>query len=496
MLPPPNSPWAALDGDFGLELMGHMSRIAEIPDKEYLFRYYIHDPWYVNSPWYDRYNGQPHDIYLPMAVARIDADGKVQPPTNLNLLTVDNSFGNLPEACVYEPLPHLMKAEKEAPDTPSPIVWVYPFDEYSDCDSGQKAMEMFFGDWFIRNAINAGVPVSTVVSTENFTAHNKSIYSSSVIVSAVPEAGSRYENEIIKYSQSGGKVIFIGNTKRASRRFTDFIGVAQADEVSGELEVTVDGKYAGIVKHNPVLSGGGINTEAADGRGFAFAGNKVIGAKGDGFVWLRGTNSCDYRKDNKLLIPHDENKYFRAEKLMIDALKHFGYCFEYDTEPGARNPIIMIHRHNGAFIFSSYCADTTVSETIKLPFGAPVLDGYETKLKDGKATYHFPKAERRECRVFVEQESGTVGCREIPPGSAEYRRRIEINGLKNATVRFAAEAYCRKNVKAVLNSNVWYIGGDSFESEYVTINGVTFYEARNITGKIVFSMPFTHFPPK
>ena len=44
LLPPPNSPWAALDGNFGLELMGHMTRIAELPEDSFMFRYYIHDP--------------------------------------------------------------------------------------------------------------------------------------------------------------------------------------------------------------------------------------------------------------------------------------------------------------------------------------------------------------------------------------------------------------------------------------------------------------------
>ena len=40
MIPPPNSPWAALDGDFGLELVGYMSHMAEIPGEGYPFRYY------------------------------------------------------------------------------------------------------------------------------------------------------------------------------------------------------------------------------------------------------------------------------------------------------------------------------------------------------------------------------------------------------------------------------------------------------------------------
>lgn len=58
-LPPPNSPWAALDGDFGLEICGYLSRIARLPEQDYLFRFYVHDPWWVNSPWLDRYEGQP-----------------------------------------------------------------------------------------------------------------------------------------------------------------------------------------------------------------------------------------------------------------------------------------------------------------------------------------------------------------------------------------------------------------------------------------------------
>ena len=49
MLPPPNSPWAALDGDFGLELVGYMSHMSELPDNRFPFRYYTHDPWWLNS---------------------------------------------------------------------------------------------------------------------------------------------------------------------------------------------------------------------------------------------------------------------------------------------------------------------------------------------------------------------------------------------------------------------------------------------------------------
>jgi hypothetical protein len=94
--PPPNSPWAALDGDFGIELAGYMTRVAELPPGRGIpFRYYLHDPWWYNSPWLDRYEGQPHDIYLPLATASIDATGNTRAAETLNLLTLDDSYGRM-----------------------------------------------------------------------------------------------------------------------------------------------------------------------------------------------------------------------------------------------------------------------------------------------------------------------------------------------------------------------------------------------------------------
>ena len=84
---PPNSPWAALNDNYGLEIMGHMTRICELPSETFPFRYYIHDPWWVNSPWYDRYDGSPCDIYLPMAISRINSDGNVETANSLNILS-------------------------------------------------------------------------------------------------------------------------------------------------------------------------------------------------------------------------------------------------------------------------------------------------------------------------------------------------------------------------------------------------------------------------
>ncbi len=497
LLPPPNSPWAALNFDYGLELMGHMSRIANVPqDGKYLFRYYIHDPWWVNTPWYDRYEGLPNDIYLPMSIARVNKGGRVCPPTNLNLLSIDNSYGDLPDSCANEPTPHLIKAAKEAPDAPSPIVWVYPFNEYSSTRGSSGLSEMFAGDWFIRNSINSGVPVNTVVSTDNFVANDKSIYSASILISAVPMVGGEYESEIIEYVKRGGKVIFYGSVTNASERFRSFIGVELTDGVSGELELTVGGEKQRMIKHDPTLSGGLIDTRVASDAVsvLATAGERAYAVAGDGFVWLRATNSSDYT-GAQLLIAHKRSEYYKGEELMLTALSHLGFDIEfnrlYEDAPAVIN---TVHRHNNAFIYSMYAKDTTVEMKMRTELGVPALSGGETLIKDGVGYYRFPRFERRECRVFVEQAEGVITVKEWPPVSVEYRRRIRVKGLKGATVRFFAEDYCKDTAVSLVNgieradSDVWAVG-DKHEHKVVTDKFGTYIELRDVTGDIMFSMP-------
>ncbi len=212
IIPPPNSPWAAIDYNFGLELMGHMTRVANVPGKSFLFRYYIHDPWWVNSPWYDRYDGQPHDIYLPMAVARIDEEGKMQSADRLSLLSIDNTLGEMPDCCVNEPIPHLLKAEKDKSDEPAPFVWVYPVREYTSTEKTELLKEMFLGDRFIEESINDGFPLNCVVSTDNFLRHTAKLYQKSILISPVPERREVLE-QFISFANIGISVIFYGTSE-------------------------------------------------------------------------------------------------------------------------------------------------------------------------------------------------------------------------------------------------------------------------------------------
>ncbi|MBE6645596.1 MAG: hypothetical protein E7612_09535 [Ruminococcaceae bacterium] len=185
IMPPPNSPWAAINGNYGLEIMGHMTRICELPGKDFLFRYYLHDPWWMNSPWYDRYDGYPTDVYLPMGVSRICEDGGVQSATRFNILSIDNSLGDMPDSCINESVPHILKAEKDSADEPSAFVWLYPLREYTTAKTEKELSEMHKCDVFMMNAINCGFPLNTVVSSDIFKKTDKELYSGRVIVAPV-----------------------------------------------------------------------------------------------------------------------------------------------------------------------------------------------------------------------------------------------------------------------------------------------------------------------
>lgn len=510
LLPPPNSPWAALDGDFGLELAGYMSRIANLPEnEEFLFRYYIHDPWWVNSPWYDRYEGQPHDIYMPMAIARMNAEGKVCTPTHMNFLSIDNSYGDMPESCVREPMVHLLKGIKDFPDAPSPVMWVYPFDEYNGCDTAEKAKEMFFGDWFIRSAINNGFPLTGVVSTNNFVSgkeKSKDLYMGSVLLCTIPEKGSKYEKSIIEHINSGGKVLFYGSVNNASEKMLDVIGVeVVSDGVCGELDIETEikdtyktGKDTNKIMHRPLVCDGNVNTKLKSGakhKVIAKVGGFDVATVSDNVCWVRGTNSNKYVKGKRLLEQDDENIYFRGDSILRLALSYLGIDIRFEKyERGIRSNVIMLSRCNNGYIFSTYAPNTTVKVKMKFEQGAPLLMGYETVLEDGYATYNLPRAEHRECHVFVEQESGVVSCTEHTPVSYQMRRRMLIKGLENATVRIYGEEYCKENLDICVNGlNDWYFVSQPYDGEYKTDYSGTYMEIKNVTGEISVAMPRIKF---
>lgn len=510
MLPPPNSPWAALDGNFGLELAGYMSRISELPDDRYLFRYYTHDPWWANSPWLDRYGREAHDIYLPMSVARIDKHGDVKLPTHLTFLTIDDSYGNMPGQVPEEVIPHILQGRRTSPDQPGLTVWVYPFDEYHNWahEQPERIEEIYYGDWFIQQAINDGFPMNTVVSSGNFTSLMKQgteTFNESVLVSIVPDAGSELEKQLMRFVENGGKLFVYGPSSHAGKEFMEFLNIKAVEPISGELKVklfvqTDHVKKAGsdILRHNANMSGGGIETvvdntsdQTTSVLAQVFSGNEKRDIaiqrqkdewKGGSVVYLRGTNSASYRGGH-LLTPDNPNQWFNGSSLLRYSLDKMGYsiCFDKLTAD-LKNPINCISRNDNAFYFSGFTPNQTIEQQFLFPQGAPVFTGYETELKNGIAHYRTPKAYQEECRVFVEQQEGIVSCYEVAPVEYKVKRRIGVNGLKNATVRIYPGL--DSEFKAVTNVGYPY-NKPSLPLKKGTDFAGIYYEFTDITGELI-----------
>lgn len=409
---PPNSPWAAINDNYGLEVMGHMTRICELPSKRFPFRYYIHDPWWINSPWYDRYDSSPCDIYLPMSISRINANGKVETANSLNILSIDNSYGGMPDACVNEPLPHILKAEKDAADEPAPLVWVYPLREYTTSHDAALLREMNLGDNYICDAINGGLPLCCVVSTDNFLMHSIDTYKKSILISPVPE-NIDVLDRLVTFAKQGIGILMYG-TKEKLQAARDFENLVKLD----------------------------VEESANDIR---------------------------------------------------EALSAWGYEISFTKKAeGTKPPTMAIVRHDNALFFSVYNVDTTTDTHLKFPLGAPILCGAETEMIDGCSSYRFSRGEHRECRIFVEQNSGVISCREAPPVNTRYRRAIKIMGLADATVCLFPEKACESAVSIAKTTDKT----PEFDPRFTTVHDETYgtyLKGEHIDGTIHFLIGHDQF---
>lgn len=515
MLPPPNSPWAALDGDFGLEMTGYMSRMAQLPDSRFLFRYYTHDPWWLNSPWLDRYGREPHDIYLPMAVSRIDENGNIGIPTHLNFLTIDDTYGSMPTQVPDEVIPHILKARYDRPTAPGPLVWVYPFDEYHAWAYSQKDRlpEIYYGDWFIRQAINNGLPLNTVISTTAFQSaiqQKPDLFRESVLLSIVPDAGTALEKSLIQFVQTGGKLIVFGPADHAGKAFLDVLNLKQEKPLEGVFTLSIknqpdrlEKKYPLQINHRALFCGGGIGTvlndrrdsytkllaqvkQGAETRDAAWV-RQLPEWKGGQVLYVRGTNSSHFT-GGRLLTPDAPGQYFAGPVLLRYALQELGITIAVDKQsPDIKSPVVTISRSDNAFIFSGYHPNSTIQQRFKFKQGAPLLLGLETVLEDGFSAYRFPTSWNRTCRVFVKQNGGMISHKELHSGQKGIYKRYEVTGLRSATIRVYADAQVNENeFHAYVNARYpWKEGHYPFalkNDEYGK-----YFLLENITGSLVVS---------
>lgn len=513
---PPNSPWAALNGDFGTELMGWMSHIAELPSKGYPFRFYTHDPWWLNSPWLDRYERQPHDIYLPMSVCRLTEAGDVELPDRIEFLTVDDSYGRTPDQVPDEVIPHVKHARATGPDRPGTLVWIYPFEENNEWIFGDDARpeRVMFGDRFIRSAINNGLPLNTVISTGNFVSSsecNPGYLLGSVLVTPAPDEGSEVSELILEHVRNGGKALLYGPLTHADPRLLEMLAADTAEPLDGKFELdlpqygeAIEAEWVGlprVLSHESVLSGGGLaetpTTDAAWSITARQGGEVRLLAtfhapaewNGGGLGWVRGSEIPDpslYDAEHRAEAQSEEA--FPASIMMRAVLSKLGYQIVFTRpEPKLLSPVLTVSRNGNAYYFSGYMPNTLVDVSLRFPHGAPLLTNADAVFRNGFAHYRFPRAFRHICRAFVEQEDGIVTAHEIHPTVPGVTERLRIDGLKNATITFCPVPGFEDKVEMLRDPVYPYFLGDFLKpTRHDTPAGVIL-RATNVTGAVMIS---------
>ncbi len=516
-LPPPNSPWAALNGDFGIELGGWMAHIAEVPlDRSYLFRFYIHDPWFKNSPWLDRYHRESHDIYLPLTISRIDAGGEVRVADHLSLLTVDDSFGRMPDQVPQEVIPRLLEGLRDAPDQPGPLVWVYPFDEVHDMVAEERGLDnIFFGDWFICGAINHGLPLNTVVSSANFVKTLRAkpaLYRASILVAPCGTLSDACANALASFVRSGGRLLLYGPLADAPAALRDLVGLGTAAPLAGTfaLETTLEGDAVATggtpltFEHDALVCGGAMDAVAdADdvtvlAQAKQGAERRVVAAtrarpewRGGRMVWLRGSVSGKAGQGGQHLAPLDPATTFYPERLPGLLLAAFGWTIRFDKRAwSGRFPITLMARHDGALIFSGFTPDTTAGLRLRMPLGAPLFTGSETVLQDGCATYRMPRSWHAECRLFVMQPAGFVSCTEHTAIEMSQRRNLIVRGLDHATVHFLHEPNGAEKVRFLHAPQDPFLGGEWLEATVVSNANGDYLELQDVSGDLMIQLGY------
>ena len=469
--PPPNSPWGALNYDFGLEIAGYMSRIAELPGHVYPYRFYPNDPWFWQNPWTDLYDRQPHDIYCPLSVGRVNEKGEVEPPRIVEILTIDTEKGELPEDTALEVAAHIRRGLKDFPDQPGLLTWIYPFDELHDEAAADSASagDALFNDWFIRNAINEGLPLNTVIGSRQFAElleSGSAALDGTVLVASTFWLKGEAAERIAGWVRRGGKMLLYGPVRNET--ISQLLNVAAAPGVEGECELSIaltgDAIQAADTQrmklnHRSAISGGKLGEACADpGDAYTqvqamvtqgeqqrvFALTRSLPAwNGGGVAWVRG--SLHYRAAGITNLPvRQEREYGDSTVLARYLLQSFGYAF-HQSKLGTLAPsaLLFVSRKDNGFLFTGCKQDSSVQLQFKFPDGVPLLIGQTTEVGPGSASYALNRTFHDECRLFVDQKRATlVTCRElsaIPTPKKRFlhnltARKLEVSNLDGASL--------------------------------------------------------------
>ena len=460
--PAPNPPWGS--ANLGLEMAAHLSRISSTPTRAIMFRFYINDSWFAVVPWYDYYNRETFDVYCPMSAGRLTETGAVETPTDFHVMTFNTGYGEMPKSQALEVEPHIRRAFDEAPDQAGPLVWVYPFSEYQDelHKPDGKVRKSFFGDWFIARAITAGLPLNTVVTTDNFAKliqDQPEVFAGRVLVIPTPAADWAYAAKVVDFVKRGGQVILYGSLHESPPELLDLLNVKIDQPIDGDLDVTlrmVEDCFETKLRRRPLrhlsrgCDGGAtevlahrkdkstlVRATVAKGqerRVYALV-RKLRSWKGGQVAWLRGSLPFDVAPNSLEPILFNPNESHDASLWMRYLLSDFGYDLRQKRRDAATRPAFLFAaRSRGAYVISGHKPDATVALTLRFPDGAPIITERQAWVQDSAATYFFDRSFHHDCFAFVRQDKESfINYKEQRTLPTEMRA-FRLAGLREAVV--------------------------------------------------------------
>ena len=486
---PVNSPWASIDGDFGLELSGWMSHVARHPGETFRHRYYVHDPWWKNSPYLDRFERNPHDLFLPASVSRVRADGTTEIPRDFAVLTVDDSDGRLHLSAAAEVSAHFLRAREFAPDAPGPMIWAYPFDAFHDEVFVHGRPDIpFHADALAGTFINEAVPLNTVLDLGDLPAALRArpdLAEGRIFFSPVPRPGSAAETSLRAALDAGGHLFLYGPLPDASA-FAAPLGVRSDAPLEGDFDLDLKSVPAGErmegvgrrLRHTALLSAGGF-AEApaaappagAEHRALARQGAaaRVAAARNGRLLWMRGSlSTAEYDPAapapirGPILKPLPLSQFFPFGRLARFLLAELGWSAAVaDPASVERTPCITIHRCRNAFQYSGYQPDENSRLLLRHPLGAPLFTFRRQRIVAGATEVAGARAWSYEARVFAASGGdGIYRCRYLMPVGYGVYRRLLIGGCRNATLTFLTDTGAANPIRILRNPVFPYYAGD------------------------------------
>jgi len=479
--PPCNPPWGSRA--LGLEMTAYLSRLCIAPSGRIPFRFYLNDPWFAVTSWYDYYAQEPFDIAVPMAAARLNHDGTLSIPTDLNLLSIDTSWGELLEDEAAEFTPHMLQALDTRADQPGPLIWVYPLREYHQLLASDPARlsHVFAHDWFVARVIDAGLPVNTVCDSETFTllAQQGRLPEAVYLIPAPVDPDWSYSDAIVSCARNGGKVLLYGTTAHCPAALRNMMCIQHATSLEGLLQLTanatsdtfektippsetVDPALADVgmdrhnlpaqqrptntFRHRPLISGGGIvevcehpndvrATASRNGeeRTFALL-RREPEWKGGAIAWHRGTVDFDPELETLEPVWDSASGPLQQADLARMLLAELGWIIRQERyHPNTPPAHLFIKRNRNAWYFVGHKRDTSVRFAVAGPDGAPAYEQCETRIRNGLALESFGKSFHKMTRVFVRMPDGVVSVKRLTVPSGKHAHFC-IAGLVDADV--------------------------------------------------------------